>query len=59
MPVVRALLLAVVATLVIIAVSFVFVTDTGPLEKAVLVALAALIALSVPRIHRMGGTDPR
>jgi hypothetical protein len=58
MSVVRALLLAVVAVLFVITVSLVFVRDTGLLEKVVLVAVAVLLALSVPRVQRLG-TAPR
>jgi hypothetical protein len=35
-------------------VSLVFIRDTGPLEKLVLVAVAVLLALLVPRIQRFG-----
>jgi len=58
MPVVRALLLAVVCLLFVITVSLIFLRDTGLLEKMVLVAVAALLALSVPRVQRLG-TTPR
>jgi hypothetical protein len=54
MPVVRVVLLAVVAVLFVTAVSLVFVEATGLLEKGVLVAVAVLLALLVPRIQRMG-----
>jgi hypothetical protein len=54
MPAVRALLLVVVAFLFVITVSLLFIGDTGPLEKLVLVAVAVLLALLVPRIQRLG-----
>ena len=54
MPVLRALLLAVVAVLFVGTVSLVFFRDTGLLEKVALVAVAVLLALSVPRIQRLG-----
>jgi hypothetical protein len=58
MPVLRALLLAVVAVLFVSTVSLVFFRDTGLLEKVVLVAVAVLLALSVPRIQRLGRAGP-
>jgi hypothetical protein len=54
MPAVRALLLVVIALLFVMTVSLVFIRDTGPLEKLVLVAVAVLLALLVPRIRRLG-----
>jgi hypothetical protein len=54
MPAVRALLLVVVALLFVMTVSLVFIGDTGPLEKLVMVAVAVLLALLVPRIQRLG-----
>ncbi len=54
MPVLRALLLAVVAVLFVSTVSLVFTRDTGLLEKVVLVAVAVLLALSVPPVQRLG-----
>jgi hypothetical protein len=54
MPAVRALLLVVIALLFVMTVSLVFIRDTGPLEKLVLVIVAVLLALLVPRIRRLG-----
>jgi hypothetical protein len=54
MAVVRAVLLAVVALVFVTALSMVFVRDTGPAEKVVLLAVAVLLALAVPRIRRLG-----
>jgi hypothetical protein len=54
MPAIRALLLVVVAFLFVTAVSLVFVGSTGLWEKLVLIALAVLLALSVPRIRQLG-----
>jgi len=54
MVVVRGLLLVVVAVMFVITVSLVFFRDTGPLEKVVLVVVAVLLALLVPRIQRLG-----
>ena len=59
MPVLRVLLLAVVALLFVASVSLVFVEQTGPLEKVVLLAVAVLLALAVPRIQRLGSPAPR
>ncbi len=59
MPLVRGLLLAVVAALFVLFVSLVFIRDTGPLEKLVLIAVAVLLAVSVPRIQRLGRPAPR
>jgi hypothetical protein len=54
MPVLRALLLAVVAVAFVVTVSLVLLRDTGLLEKVALIAVAVLLALSVPRIQRLG-----
>src|SRR3954468_18273796 len=54
MPAVRALLLLVVAFLFVMTVSLVFIGETGPLEKLVLVAVAGLLPLLVARIRRLG-----
>jgi len=54
MPAARALPLVVVALLFVMTVSLVFIGDTGPLEKLVMVAVAVLLALLVPRIQRLG-----
>jgi len=54
MPAVRAVLLVVVALLFVTTVSLVFIQETGPLEKLVLIAFAVLLALLVPRIRRLG-----
>jgi hypothetical protein len=54
MPVVRALLVVVVALLFVMTVSMVFIRDTGPVEKLVLVAVAVLLAVVLPRIQRLG-----
>jgi hypothetical protein len=51
---VRAVLLVAVAVLFVTTVSMVFVRDTGPVEKLVLVAVAVVLALVVPRIQRLG-----
>jgi hypothetical protein len=51
---VRAVLLVAVAVLFVTTVSMVFVGDTGPVEKLVLVAVAVVLALVVPRIQRLG-----
>ncbi len=59
MSLVRALLLVVVAVSFVTTVSLVFIQDTGPLEKLALVAVAVLLAVSVPRIRRLGGSVPR
>ena len=59
MPLVRAVLLAVVALLFLMAVSLAFIRDTGPLEKLVLVAVAVGLAVLVPRIQRLGRAAPR
>jgi hypothetical protein len=59
MPAVRALLLVVVTVLFVMIVSLVFIRDTGPLEKLVLVAVAVLLALAVPRIRRLGRAASR
>jgi len=59
MPAVRALLLVVVTVLFVMIVSLVFIRDTGPLEKLVLVAVAVLFALAVPRIRRLGRAASR
>ncbi|HLM05691.1 MAG TPA: hypothetical protein VK402_10950 [Blastococcus sp.] len=59
MPLVRALLLLVVALAFVMTVSLVFIRDTGPLEKLVLVAVAVLLVVVVPRIQRLGGPAPR
>ena len=56
MPVLRAVLLAVGTVMFVVAVSLVFVRDTGPAEKVVLVAAAVLITLAVPRIQRLGSS---
>jgi hypothetical protein len=55
MPVVRVLLLTLLAAVFVTTVSLVFLQDTGPLEKAVLITVAVLLALLVPRIQRLGG----
>jgi hypothetical protein len=54
MPVVRAVLLVVVAFAFLMAVSLVLIRDTGPVEKVVLAAVAVLLATLVPRIQRLG-----
>jgi hypothetical protein len=54
MPLVRALLLVGVALLFVTTVSLVFFRDSGPLEKLVLVAVAVLLAVLVPRIQGLG-----
>lgn len=59
MPVVRAVLLAVVTVLFVGTVTMVFVRDSGVLEKVVLVAVAVLLAASVPRIQRLGTATRR
>jgi hypothetical protein len=59
MPLVRAVLLVVVAFTFLMAVSLVFFRDTGPLEKVVLAVVAVLLALLVPRIQRLGRPVPR
>jgi hypothetical protein len=59
MPLVRALLLIVVALAFVMTVSLVFIRDTGPLEKLVLVAVAVLLVVVVPRIQRLGRPAPR
>jgi len=59
MPLVRAILLVVVAFMFVMTVSLVFIRDTGPLEKLVLVAVAVLLAVLVPRIQRLGRPAPR
>jgi hypothetical protein len=51
---VRGVLLVAVAVLFVTTVSMVFVGDTGPVEKLVLVAVAVVLALVVPRIQRLG-----
>jgi hypothetical protein len=56
MPVVRVLLLTLLAAVFVTTVSLVFLQDTGPLEKAVLITVAVLLALLLPRIQRLG--DP-
>jgi hypothetical protein len=53
MPAVRALLLVVVAFLFVMTVSLVFLRDTQPFEKLVLVAVAVLLALSAPRLRQL------
>jgi hypothetical protein len=58
MALVRALLLIVVALLFVMTVSLVFIRDTGPLEKLVLVAFAVSLAVFVPRIQRLGRPMP-
>src|SRR3954452_3478355 len=55
MPAVRALLLLVVAFLFVGTVSLVFIGDTGPLEKLVLLVVPVLLALLVPQTRRLGG----
>ena len=50
----RALLLAVVALVFVTTASLIFLRDTRALEKLVLLAVAVLLALLVPRIHRLG-----
>jgi len=59
MPLVRALLLIVVALAFVMTVSLVFIRDTGLLEKLVLVAVAVLLVVVVPRIQRLGRPAPR
>jgi len=59
MALVRALLLAIVALVFVTTVSLVFIQDTGFLEKLVLVAVAVVLAISVPRIQRLGRRAPR
>jgi hypothetical protein len=59
MPLVRTLLVILVALLFVMTVSLVFIRDTGPLEKLVLVAVAVLLAVLVPRIQRLGRPTPR
>jgi uncharacterized membrane protein YhhN len=59
MPLVRAVLLGVVAFTFLMAVSLVFFRDTGPLEKVVLAVVAVLLAVLVPRIQRLGRPVPR
>ena len=59
MPLLRALLLVFVAFLFLMTVSLVFIRDTGPAEKLVLIAVAVLLAVSVPRIQRLGRPAPR
>jgi uncharacterized membrane protein YoaK (UPF0700 family) len=59
MAVVRALVLGLVAFVFVVTVSLVFHRDTGPLEKVVLLAVAVLLALLVPAVHRLGRPAPR
>jgi hypothetical protein len=59
MPLVRGLLLIIVALAFVMTVSLVFIRDTGPLEKLVLVAVAVLLVVVVPRIQRLGRPAPR
>ncbi len=59
MVVVRALILGLVAFVFVVTVSLVFYRDTGPLEKVVLLAVALLLALTVPAVHRLGRPAPR
>jgi len=59
MPLVRALLLVVVAFTFLVTVSLIFIRDTGPLEKLVLAAVAVVLAVLVPRIQRLGRAAPR
>jgi hypothetical protein len=59
MAVVRVLLLALVAFFLVITVSLVFFQATGGVEKVVLVAVAVLLALSVPLVRRLGSPAAR
>ena len=58
MRLVRALLLVVVAFLFVMTLSLVFIRDTGSVEKLVLVAVAVLLAVLVPRIPTTRQTRP-
>ncbi len=59
MPVVRPLLLAVIAVAFVTTVSLIFVRDTGLAEKAVLVVIAILLAAAVPGVQRLGTGSTR
>src|SRR3954452_332301 len=59
MSLVRALLSVGVALLFVMTVSLVFFRDTGLVEKLVLVGVAVLLAVLVPRIQAIARPTPR
>jgi hypothetical protein len=59
MAVVRVLLLALVALCFVITVSLILFQHTGVVEKVVLLAVAVLLALSVPLVRRLGSPAAR
>ena len=59
MALVRVVLLVVVALLFVTTVAMVVNGDTGFFEKLVLIGIAVLLMLAVPRIQRLGRSVPR
>jgi hypothetical protein len=57
--VLRCLLLAAIALLLVEVVVGLFSDTTGGVEKAVVAVIGILLVLSLPRVWRIGGSRPR